>query len=32
MKSKFYLDNGFGVWYNKLKLKQNKRIGGNEYV
>ena len=32
MKSKFYLDNGFKMWYNKLKLKIKQEIGGNEYV
>ena len=26
MKSKFYLDNGFGMWYNKYK-KMNRKEG-----
>ena len=26
MKSKFYLDKRFGVWYNKLKLKRNREL------
>ena len=26
MKSKFYLDKRFGVWYNKLKLKRKKEL------